>query len=403
MENSENKKLKVFEMFAGIGAQHKAIENLDLNFKVTRISDWYVSAIISYANIHHEKQFLNEYEKLLLKSKEDLYKTLPENSFSIDSKELSNLKSRGVSYLAALIAANKVTNNYPNIMNIKGIDIKDIDLVTYSFPCQGLSNANILGEKGLDNEKSHSNLLWQVQRILKESKENNQKLPTYLLMENVPQIRSAKNVDFFNKWKSYLESLGYQNIDFKLDASLTRSIQVRKRVFMISTLKHTNLDEEKVMKLYDEWNMKHQSNKEIEFNKIFEFKKELQEEYDRCVINKTPSRERMIALNKTKNLIFNGKEYKRRTINTLTCRQDRIPNAGILEYKDFYRFVTPREAFKAMGFEDVDFDKVNKFKNEKWIGKEQLYRLAGNSIVVPVLEFVFTIIQDIEGGLYATE
>lgn len=403
MSNIKNKKIKVFEMFAGIGAQNKAIKNLNLNFEITKISDWYVSAIIAYANIHHKKSFLNKYKELLLKTEKELYKKLPTNSFSIDSKTLNNLKNRKKEYLAALIAANKVTNNHPNIMNITGNDIKNIDLITYSFPCQGLSNANMLGEKGLNNEKSQSSLLWQVKRILKEIVNNDNKLPTYLLMENVPQIRSSKNIKFFNQWKIFLEKLGYQNIDFQLDASKTRSIQVRKRVFMISTLKHTSLNENKIIELYKIWNDKHKTNEAKEFQNIFGYDKNMIQEYEQCIINKTPSRFKLIELSENKNLIFNDENYQRNTINTLTCRQDRIPNAGILRYKDFYRFITPREAFKAMGFDSQDYEKIIEFKNKKLFSNEKMYLLAGNSIVVSVLEFIFSTIQDIEEGLYEFE
>lgn len=47
------------------------------------------------------------------------------------------------------------------------------------------------------------------------------------------------------------------------------------------------------------------------------------------------------------------------------------------------RKLTPRECFRLMGFTDADFDKI------KGISNTQLYKMAGNSIVVNVLEAIF--------------
>jgi len=35
---------------------------------------------------------------------------------------------------------------------------------------------------------------------------------------------------------------------------------------------------------------------------------------------------------------------------TITSKQDRYPNAGIIDFEDYYRFLTPRECFRLMGF-----------------------------------------------------
>lgn len=48
------------------------------------------------------------------------------------------------------------------------------------------------------------------------------------------------------------------------------------------------------------------------------------------------------------------------------------------------RKLTPKECFRLMGFSDKDFDKARKVNSDR-----QLYKQAGNSIVVPVLEQIF--------------
>lgn len=59
-------------------------------------------------------------------------------------------------------------------------------------------------------------------------------------------------------------------------------------------------------------------------------------------------------------------------------------NRQPLMYEEYrIRKLTPRECFRLMGFTDADFDKI------KGISNTQLYKMAGNSIVVNVLEAIF--------------
>ena len=44
----KDKKLRVFEAFAGIGAQHSALERANLNFEIVGISEWFINALLAY-------------------------------------------------------------------------------------------------------------------------------------------------------------------------------------------------------------------------------------------------------------------------------------------------------------------------------------------------------------------
>lgn len=50
------------------------------------------------------------------------------------------------------------------------------------------------------------------------------------------------------------------------------------------------------------------------------------------------------------------------------------------------RKMTPREVFRLMGVTDADVDKIQ----AAGISESQQYRMAGNSIVIQVLESIFT-------------
>lgn len=47
------------------------------------------------------------------------------------------------------------------------------------------------------------------------------------------------------------------------------------------------------------------------------------------------------------------------------------------------RKLTPKECWRLMGFDDEDFEKATKTNSSS-----QLYKQAGNSICVPVIEFI---------------
>ena len=84
---------------------------------------------------------------------------------------------------------------------------------------------------------TRSGMLWEVERILKESGDN---LPQILLMENVPQVVNKKNMPDFTDWCNFLESIGYTNkyeiINAKEVGYPEPVPQNRKRCFMVSVL-----------------------------------------------------------------------------------------------------------------------------------------------------------------------
>ena len=108
-------------------------------------------------------------------------------------------------------------------------------LLTYSFPCTDLSVAG--KQAGMKKGSgTRSGLLWEVERILTEIRDSNGELPQILFMENVPQVHGKKNINDFNKWLWFLESLGYTNYWQDLNAKNYGVAQNRNRCFMFSFL-----------------------------------------------------------------------------------------------------------------------------------------------------------------------
>lgn len=171
-------KIKVITLFSGIGSQEMALRNLGLDYEVVGISEIDKFAIKSYEAIHEE------------------------------------------------------VHNFGDISKIE--ELPYCDLLTYSFPCQDLSVAG--KQKGI-GKGTRSGLLLEVERLLLKAKENGT-LPKYLLLENVKNLVGKKFIKDFERWLSFLNSLGYYSNWEVLNAKDYGIPQNRERVFVVSSLEN---------------------------------------------------------------------------------------------------------------------------------------------------------------------
>lgn len=79
---------------------------------------------------------------------------------------------------------------------------------------------------------------------------------------------------------------------------------------------------------------------------------------------------------------------------TITTKQMRCPNSGVIRVNDGkWRYLTERECWRLMGFDDEDFDNAHReHPSRKGMLNGALYHQAGNSIVVQILESIFELI-----------
>ena len=137
----------------------------------------------------------------------------------------------------AIQTYNEIHNtNYPpmDITKLERLPIRNDDKystwVTYSFPCQDISNAG----KGAGIKKgTRSGLLYEVQRLLEREREN---LPKVLILENVIQVLTIQNGEPYKDWIYFLSTLGYQSYTEVLNAKDYYVPQNRKRCFCVSIL-----------------------------------------------------------------------------------------------------------------------------------------------------------------------
>ncbi|AVN62689.1 DNA (cytosine-5-)-methyltransferase [Mesoplasma coleopterae] len=295
-----------------------------------------------------------------------------------------------------------------------------IDLITYSFPCQDLSMAGSFHgfNQGMaKGSGTRSGLLWEIERILTELDRIEQK-PKYLLLENVKNMISDKHLPDYKMWLKRLNELGYNTQTFLLKSNDYGSPQIRQRVYAISILRNCSKN------FIDTFNTTGKIISEIKIvdkSKEYKISKEmfdiiqLDEQNNKILIesiestpNKTPSRLKMFnenpklfsLKNLDQNYLKNKNGYFLPNSRTITTKQDRHPNAGVIDLRETnfdpiklgltgkarYRFLTTRETYMLMGFDSKDFNKVIK---HGVMQKEILYRQAGNSIVVNVLVALF--------------
>ncbi len=367
------KKIRVFEAFSGIGAQAEALKRAGINHEIVATSDWFINAILAYDAIHCKNQ------KIEVPTYEEQLKYLKQYTFSKDSvKPLKDISKLTKKEIEQLYIANKRTKNLGSITEVHSNMIPDHDLLTYSFPCQDLST----GGKTMGMSKgsgTRSGLLWEVERILKELKKLN-RLPEYLLMENVKTIYAQSNKKDLEQWLSFLESIGYVNgshltlnaIDFGIP-------QYRNRAFIISHLNSPVDDSSLITYSKPAPSIK-------PFLRLNYKDPILREEANQAQLNNTISREEMWAINKREHIEDST------TINTITCNMDRSNTAAMFKYKgpkgNTYRLPTIREAFLLMGFTEEEYMKTLRLG----LSYRKMNKLIGNSIVVNVLTQIFTLL-----------
>jgi DNA (cytosine-5)-methyltransferase 1 len=405
--------LKVVEAFSGIGSQAKALKKIKADFEVIATVEWDINAVYAYDLIHNGPQDETLYLDL---NKEELISELSKYTISFNGKvplSIGSYKYMTEDLLRRFYRALKRTKNLVSITDVSGNDIPSgVDLLTYSFPCQDLSICGFWhgNMTGIDKQyKNRSNMLWEIERILLEMKAKGKDLPRFLLMENVTNIRAKMHEANFNEWTKMLKDLGYTNKVYTLNAKDFGIPQSRKRAFMISV--KTDFDEELelMVKNYFEKNslenkvhrpLKHLSR----FLRTDYSNLQYKFEADYSNPNDTPSRQKILENNV---LILDNQGNHAQFVGTITTKQDRNPNSGLIAYnseksgKTFYRNLTPRECFLLMGFEEEDYQvlmdfNVNFKKNTRIFTREKLIKLAGNSIVVNILEFIFNQIIELD-------
>ena len=434
-------KITVNELFSGIGAQALALERLGIPCEIKHTSDIDHNAVLSYASIHCglTEELINTYTEY--PTREEMARQLTEINLGYDFQKNKPynwyrfVKSKSKE-LEKYWLANKLSRNLGDISKLEHLDYADF--WTYSFPCTDISVAG--KQEGIEQGQTRSGLLYEVQRLLERANKM-LALPKYLMLENVKNLVSKKFKPQFDEWVAWLNELGYNTYWKVLNAKDYGVPQNRERVFAISIRKdiddgkfefpqpfdngvrlkdvlEDNVDEKYYLSediqnrliITDETLTKNiigttkpeyrsigQRDLVYSENSIMgtlvatDYKQDYKQpkqilETNRCVkvgdLNYYPY--------ETSNRVY-SKEGISPTLTTMqggnTEPKIAEPIAAVIEpdVKSFrVRKLTPKECYRLMGFTDEQFDRSQAFSSDS-----QLYKQAGNSIVVDVLYYIF--------------
>lgn len=408
------KPIRLIELFAGYGSQALALKYLGVPFEHHRICEWAVKSIQAYKDLHFPGD-CTDYSAGIPSDKIESF--LFERGISADyNKPMTReqIHRLGDKQCRKIYNNIKATRNLVSVCNCNAEDIAITDtdkytyIMTYSFPCQDLSIAGKMAgmEKG---NGTRSGLLWEVERLLRETKNK----PQILLMENVPEFIGKRNIKHFAEWIKFLESLGYKCYWKCLNAKDFSVPQNRNRCFMVSvlgdmfynfpkpvllqrTLKDILEDivdkkyflSEKMIRYFIKHNEKQKENGNGFMWRITE-----QDGIASTITTMAGSRPADNYI-RVCGHISSMREQNSRVYQTdglsptlTTCcggnRQQFIQvnnanNVGMI------RKLTPKECFRLMGVRDDDFEKIAKHQSDS-----SLYHLAGDSIVIDVLKAIF--------------
>lgn len=393
--------LKYLSLFSGIGSPEQALKNLGVEFELFGFSEIDKYAIKSYCAVHGVDESLN-------------------------------------------------------LGDITKIDIEslplDIDLITHGSPCQDFSVAGN-GKGGDKGSGTRSSLMWNTVAICEHCQ------PKFVIWENVKNVLSKKHRHNFDKYLEEMDRIGYNNFYQVLNAKDYGVPQNRERIFVVSIRKDLNKDFEFPKGFDNGIRLKDILEDKVEEKYYLSLEKTrgLIEEYkgkkvelpcigasrgrnpenrsDRTV--GTPTRQFLeVNINGTSNtltsvgkdnLVVESNEFKfikvkqatkkgydiaylgdsinleqpnsttrrgrvgKQISNALTtsCNIAAVVKTNNMEYR--IRKLTPKECWRLMGFKDEQF-----LKAEQVCSNSQLYKQAGNSIVVNVMEEIFKNLMEVE-------
>lgn len=258
---------------------------------------------------------------------------------------------------------------FQKAQDVRGWNLRP-DVLVHGSPCQDFSIAG--RQKGADEgSETRSSLMWETISIIR-----NMGIwkPRVVIWENVKNVLSKHMKHNFDKYLSEMEKLGYANAYQVLDAQEFGLPQRRQRVFTVSILGGPAFDFSKLEKK--------------EMRPLSDF---LDDDWADCHIVKAKSMLNSIGRKKGN---FNGTLRvldDEGPCDCITTAQDRCPNSGLVKLDNGkYRLLTEKECWKLMGFSDEDYQAAESVSGKKKEFKNgSLYKQAGNSMPVPVLEAIF--------------
>lgn len=253
-----------------------------------------------------------------------------------------------------------------DIHDIKNDEIPEVDVVVGGFPCQAFSIAGY--RKGFDDHRG--DLFFELLRIIKS------KSPECIFIENVKNMVTHDHGNTFKVIKEALVLNGY-SIKWKvLNAKEYGNIpQNRERIYIVGFKNKTAFEEFRFPNRVDlDFNLRDIIDYENKKDERYYYRKGKQPFYDQ--LEENMDNEDLVYQWRRKYVRAN----KSGVVPTLTANMGTGGhNVPLIKTKYGIRKLTPRETFNLQGF-------PRDYKLPKEMSNGQLYKQAGNSVVVTVIE-----------------
>lgn len=260
---------------------------------------------------------------------------------------------------------DKVKLDKRDIREVEADDVPDVDIITGGFPCQAFSIAGY--RKGFEDERG--DLFFDLLRLIKH------KTPRVIFIENVKNMVTHDHGNTFKVIREALAINGYYLSWKVLNSSDYGNIpQNRERIYIVG---FRDIED------YQGFEFPEPTELNTELQDIIDYEAEVSEDYFYRE-GKQPFFDKIKDEIISKDSVYQWRrkyvrENKSGVIPTLTANMGTGGHNVPLIYTDYgIRKLTPQETFNAQGYPD-------NYKLPE-LAKSHLYKQAGNSVTVPVIE-----------------
>lgn len=266
-----------------------------------------------------------------------------------------------------------------DISTVNGNEIPDVDVIMGGFPCQAFSIAGY--RQGFEDVRGRGMLFFELARIVECKK------PRVVFLENVKNLVSHDEGKTFKTIIDTLEDIGYKNPVYGvLNAMDYGNIpQNRERIYIVAFRDETDranfhmpnpIRRDKTLKDIIDFN-----------NKVNDKYYYTEGKYKGDIYNALVD-----AMDDSDSIYQWRRKYVRKNqshvVPTLTANMgEGGHNVPLVLTKTGIRKLTPKECFRAQGFPDD-------FKLPEEMNDSKLYKQAGNSVCVSVIERIANNIQE---------
>lgn len=258
----------------------------------------------------------------------------------------------------------KVDNRDINIVNEN--EIPDFDIMLGGFPCQAFSLAG--HRQGFNDEHGRGTLFFELERIFKKKK------PQIIFLENVKNLVGHDNGNTFRIILEKLENAGYYVKYQVLNAMNYGNVpQNRERIYIVAF---------RQKRLYQKFEFPKPLQLRTKLKNFIDYENKVEDRY--YYTKSCKFYDELIEEIKSKDTVYQWRriyvrENKNNVCPTLTANMGTGGhNVPLILTDNGIRKLTPKECFSLQGY-------PRNYCLPRDIANTNLYKQAGNSVVVPVI------------------